>query len=95
MKAIEIPAAVFIVLGAFALLLWPFVVIPDAMSLAVPRGPSTGRAFLIGTLVYPVVYVPSLIIAIVYAKRNRIIPITVATAVPIFYLIVLVGWGTS
>jgi hypothetical protein len=88
--------------GGLALAVYPFIAIPSLMSLAAH---TTGRedvllmvvarSFQIATLIYPLVYIPCLIAAIVIRKRNEVFAVRVAS-VPLCFLgllcLLFIGW---
>lgn len=89
-------AVVCLVLGFLPLLIYPFVLLADVMSLAASRSGKqsflltvVSRSFQIGSLVYPLVYFPCLAAAIrrLMAQEERIA--AEISAIPIGLLIVL------
>lgn len=86
-----------LVLEALPLIAYPFVLLADIMGLIGQRSGNESLvlivisyAFYIGTIAYPIVYLPCAGIAIVRARKNNAIALGCAL-VPIGYLLLLVG----
>ena len=91
-----------LIIGALPLLIYPCIAGASLMSLA---GQTTGevpvllmavaRAFQIGSLIYPVVYLGSVVAALVTRKKNEEISAKIAL-VPLWFLalvcLLFVGW---
>lgn len=85
---------VFLVFGALPLLLYPFVLLANVMSLA---GPRTGAeplgqtlvsfAFLGATTAYPLAYLLFLVLSVVRLKQGRLQPALIWSLAPMGYLV--------
>jgi hypothetical protein len=91
-------STIFLVLGGLSLFFYPFIVLADVMSFAAPppHDPTTLSAilfliFLYGTLAYPVVYIPCLIVARMALKRNKETALFWFSTVPALYIMALIG----
>lgn len=89
-------AVVFLVLGFLPLPVYPFVLLADVMSLAAPRSGKdpllltvASKSFQIGSLVYPLVYLPCLAAAIFRLMAHNQRGAAAISAIPIAMLVVL------
>jgi|SRR5215471_1856108 len=95
MKIISI---VSLALGALPLLLYPFVLLADIMSLCsdqwrdVPVVQSAvALSFLLGSLAYPVVYLLCLVFTCIILKKDKEKVVFCSSVVPLAYVAVLIG----
>ena len=89
-------AVVFLILGFLPLPVYPFVLLADVMSLAAPRSGKdpllltvVSKLFQIGSLLYPLVYLPCLVAAIMRLMAHKERSAAIISAIPIAMLVVL------
>jgi hypothetical protein len=89
-------AVLCLVLGGLPLLVYPFVLLADVMSLAAQRSGKDpllltilSRSFQLGSLIYPLVYLPCLAAAIFRLKAHNQRGAVVISAIPVILLILL------
>lgn len=92
-------SAIFLFLGLLPVLIYPFIVLADAMSLAASQSENAntlsaklGLGFLYGTLAYPAVYIPCSIFSRMALKKKKEAVSLWFSTVPILYLIILIGF---
>ena len=85
-------------LGGLLLLLYPFVLLADVMGLAGFKSGApltlevvTIYIFYLGTLAYPVIYLPSLIITMVMRAKDKELAGLVFSILPLIYLLIIFG----
>jgi hypothetical protein len=93
--------ASFLKLGGVLLLIYPFVLVADVMSLGAEPTPAShppafllkliGYSFLYGTMAYPAVYIPCYLLSDKETKRSHDKAALYWSVAPILYLVVLFG----
>jgi hypothetical protein len=93
----KIVGTIVLFLGGMLLLLYPFVLLADVMGLA-GHNPDVPLKFVdivmiaclyYGTLAYPIVYLPCLILAIIMRAKSKDVATFVFSILPLVYLIVI------
>lgn len=95
---------ILLIVSALPLLIYPFVLLANIMSLAAPRSSTPvpmmqwvmANAFLWSSTLYPIVYLACLIAAIVCAKQGDMPKAMVLSAASLAYvglcIVLMIGW---
>jgi len=85
-----------LILGGLPLIIYPFILLADVMSLAAPRSSGdrkllsfVSRAFQIASLLYPAVYVGCVRLALGSQRAGREWLAVAASALPLLYLVMV------
>lgn len=94
----KLAAIGLLVLGALPLIFYPFIFLANVMSFAgTPTGNETtvqwlvSRTFLVGSMIYPIVYILCAIAVVVQIIRNQGKAALKSGSIPVFYLVFIVG----
>ncbi len=98
----KIIGTVALVLGGLLLLLYPFVLLADVMGLGGGQNGITSLTwetvtiyiFYYGTLAYPLVYIPCLILAVVMGRKEKDGLALLFSVMPLLFLLVVFGIPT-